>query len=83
MGTIIARDWTPFGMRNWSVSALNAEDSLDGKAPPYMVTATIEWDSIDDFKAALAKGSEASGKDVPNYTDVYPEIWVSRVTGTS
>ncbi|KIW25810.1 uncharacterized protein PV07_08953 [Cladophialophora immunda] len=83
MGEIINRDWKPFGMGKWTVASYGPEDSLDGKRPPYMVTATIEWDKIEDLKEALAKGSEVSGKDVANYTDVYPEIWISKITGTS
>ncbi|EXJ75031.1 uncharacterized protein A1O5_01727 [Cladophialophora psammophila CBS 110553] len=83
MREIIDRDWKPFGMGKWTVASFKAEDSLDNKPPPYMVTATIEWDKVEDLKEALAKGSEVSGKDVANYTDVYPEIWISKVTGTS
>jgi uncharacterized protein (TIGR02118 family) len=80
---IIDRDWKPFGMGRWAVAAFNSEDSLDGTAPPYMVTATIEWDKIEDFKEALAKGSQASSKDVANYTDVQPVIWIGKTTQTS
>ncbi|KAJ9605922.1 hypothetical protein H2200_009771 [Cladophialophora chaetospira] len=82
MGKIITRDWTPFGMKSWSVAIFKPEDSLDGKPPPYIVQATVHWDSVADLKKALAEGSAESGKDVANYTDVYPEIWISKVTGT-
>lgn len=80
---IINKAWTPFGMKSWSVAIFKAEDSLDGSTPPYIVQATVLWDSVNDLKEALSKGSEESAKDVGNYTDVQPEIWVSKVTGTS
>ncbi len=69
-------------MKSWSVAIFKAEDSLDGNPPPYIVQATVLWDSVNDLKEALAKGSEESGKDVGNYTDSVPEIWISKVTGT-
>ncbi|KAH0829769.1 hypothetical protein AYO21_06748 [Fonsecaea monophora] len=83
MGELIERDWRPFGMRKWTVESFPSELSLTGQTPPYIAAATIEWDNIDDFKNALTKGSEASAKDVANYTNVTPEIIIGKVTGSS
>ena len=80
--TLINKAWKPFGMKSWSVAVFKPEDSLDGNPPPYIVQATVLWDSVEDLKEALAKGSKETGVDVANYTDVYPEIWISKVTGT-
>lgn len=65
------------------VESFKSEDSLDGSTPPYMVTATIEWDKVEDFKDALFKGGEASSKDVVNYTDVQPVLWIGKITHSS
>lgn len=78
---MIDRDWKAFGMKTWSVAVFKAEDSLDGKTPRYMVQTTILWDRVEDLKAALAEGSMEMMKDIANYCDVAPEIWVSKITG--
>lgn len=66
-------------MKNWEITVYQPEDSLDGSTPPYCVQATVYWDKIEDFKNALANGSEETRKDIPIYTDVEPVIWSSRV----
>lgn len=79
---MIDEAWKPFGMGRWTVAEFKSEDSLDGSTPPYIVTATVEWDRVEDLKEALAKGSQETMKDVANYTDVQPVVWVSKVTAT-
>lgn len=78
---MIDRDWKAFGMKTWSVATFKTEDSLDGKQPRYRVQTTILWDKVEDLKAALAEGSKETMKDIANYCDVSPEIWVSKIAG--
>lgn len=78
---LINRAWKPFGLKAWQVTSFSAADALDGSTPPYCAQATLDFDSVEDLKEALAKGSAESGKDIANYTDVAPVIWVSRVEG--
>jgi uncharacterized protein (TIGR02118 family) len=79
---LIDKHWKPFGMKDWVVTVLKPEDSLDGSTPPYCVQATISWDKVEDFKEAMARGSEETMADIPKYTNVQPHIWISRTEAT-
>lgn len=79
----IDKYWTPYGMKSWEVTIYKPEDSLDGSTLPYIAQATIYWDNMDHFKAALANGSEETKKDIPIYTDVEPIVLVSRLHARS
>lgn len=58
------------------------KDTFDGKAPRYVVQATLFFDSVEGLREAFAKGSEETLADISNYTDVQPEMWIGKVVGT-
>jgi hypothetical protein len=49
---------------------------ISGQTPPYFFQTTCYFDTIDDFKAALEKGSEETKPDVEKFSNVFPVIWV-------
>lgn len=75
--------WGPHGMKSWRIAQFPAENPLTGAASPYVVQTTIEWDSVEDMKGALtAPDSQKTREDIPKFTDVVPEIWVSTVAAS-
>jgi hypothetical protein len=54
-----------------------------GADDPYCVQATIEWDSVDDFKKAA--GSDATSAvmdDVKNFSNTTPKLFTGEVVGS-
>ena len=52
-----------------------------GEAPPFACIGHLYFNSIADFhKAMEAHGKEVMG-DVPNYTDIPPQIQISEIVG--
>ncbi|KAF9894012.1 hypothetical protein FE257_008983 [Aspergillus nanangensis] len=77
---MIDQYWGPHGMKRWRISEFAAKNPLTGSEMPYIVQTTIEWDSVDDLKRALsAPDADKTKEDIPKFTDVVPEIWVSKV----
>jgi len=80
--TMIDKYWGPHGMKSWSIAQFGP--GLDGAQPPYIVQTTIYWDSLDQLKSALEDPkSKETGEDVAKFSNVYPAIWLSNVTGTN
>lgn len=66
-------------MLNWTITRFDAAESLDPKSPPpYCVLATVTFASLAHAKEALMTASEETGKDIANYTNVVPAVWVAR-----
>ena len=52
-----------------------------GGSPPYVAAGHLFFNTMEDFQSAMgARGAEFTG-DVPNYTNVQPEIVISEVVG--
>ena len=51
-----------------------------GESPTYHIMALINFESMDDFNQALAKGGPLFA-DIPNFTDIEPVVQVSEVLG--
>lgn len=60
----------------------DSKDTFDRNAPPYVVQASLVFDSVEGLREAFAKGSEETLADVPKYTDVHPSMWIGKVAGT-
>jgi uncharacterized protein (TIGR02118 family) len=50
-----------------------------GKPAPYIMIANLTFNSIDDVQSVFKKHSESIMADIPNFTDVQPEIQISEV----
>lgn len=44
----------------------------------YCVLAEVKFASLEKAKEALTTASEETGKDIQNYTNVIPAVWVAR-----
>jgi uncharacterized protein (TIGR02118 family) len=80
---LIERAWGPYGLRSWSINTFADPCPISGGKPPYLVQTTCYFDSIDDFKNALEKGSKESGPDVDNFSNVFPVIWVGETASNN
>lgn len=77
--SLIARVWTPYHMLSWRIISYNSSEALDpSNPPPYCVLAEVTFASLEKAEEALTQASEESGKDIQNYTNVVPAIWVGR-----
>lgn len=64
---LVQKLWGPLGLKSWTVSV-----PAEG---PHVMTAALRWESHEAFETA-AKGDTASQifGDVPNFTDIKPEL---------
>ena len=78
--SLVTRHWTPHRMLSWNITQFNAAEALEPQQnpPPYCVQPEVKFASIEDLREALTTASEETGKDVKNYTNVAPAIWVGR-----
>jgi uncharacterized protein (TIGR02118 family) len=69
------------GLKGWRVERITGTPA--GDKAPFSVKATLEFDSADAFKAALAaEGGPVIG-DVPNFTALKPQFLIGEVLGHS
>jgi uncharacterized protein (TIGR02118 family) len=67
-----------YGMKGWSV-----DQGIAGFAPgspaEYLICCNLEFETLEGLQAGMA--AEASGivADIPNYTDVQPQIQINKV----
>lgn len=73
---LVSKLWTKHGMTGWHVCKLDSDS-------PYIVHALMHWDSMDNFKAAIANDSEEVMADVKNYTSKLPITLMGDVIGSS
>ena len=50
-----------------------------GKPAPYTMIANLSFNTLDEVQAALKMHSESIMADIPNFTDLQPEIQISEV----
>ena len=50
-----------------------------GSIPPYVAMAHLCFDSIEAFQAAFGPNNAAFRADLPNYTDIEPNIQISEM----
>jgi len=51
----------------------------DGGAPPYLAVAHLFFDSVEAFQGAFGPNAEEIMGDIPNYTNLQPQVQVSEV----
>jgi uncharacterized protein (TIGR02118 family) len=94
---LVQENWGPYGLKSWKVrhahmstawslpdlSADNAKVLKFDEDSPYLVQATLEWGSLDDFKKAA--GSDSTKKvmdDVKNFANTSPKLMSGEIVGS-
>jgi len=94
---LVQENWSPYGLKSWKVyhkplfrrrilpvpSADNAKVLKFDEDSPYLVQATLEWGSMDDFKKAA--GSDSTKKvmdDVKNFANTSPKLMSGEIVGS-
>ena len=78
---LVAEKFTPHGMKGWRV--LKAVGTPTGAKPLYSVIATLEFDTPDQFKAAVAAEGGPVFGDVPNFSNKDPIVVIGDVVGAA
>ena len=50
-----------------------------GSPPPYVAIMYMTFNSIEEFQKALAAHNDELSADIPNYTDIQPQVQISEV----
>ena len=70
----------PFGLLRYEVDR-GVSSGARGSAAPFVGGAHLYWERVEDFHRALDKhGVELLG-DVPNYSEISPQVQISEVLG--
>ena len=70
-----------FGMGDFEVE--RGIEAADGEAAPYICVMHAELATIDGFRRGFEKHGEELSADVPNYTNITPEIQISEIVKSS
>ena len=74
---LVKKRLADFGMGDFEVE--RGIEAADGEAAPYICILHIEFPTIDDFKRGFEKHSAELLADIPNYTNIAPEIQISEI----
>ncbi|QIW97991.1 hypothetical protein AMS68_003509 [Peltaster fructicola] len=75
---LVQKHWGPIGLKSWKITKIGDADA------PFIVQATLEWASMDEFKSA-SSGDTAKTVfgDIPNFCDKQPTVLTGSVVGQS
>ncbi len=65
------------GMQSWSVS--KGVGGFAGGAAARLIEASLDFETMEGLQAGMASESAAIMADIPNYTDIAPEIQIDEV----
>ena len=68
-----------FGIKGWRV--LKAVGTVTGDKPRYSIIANLEFDTAEQFKAAVAAEGGPVFGDVPNFSDKEPVVVIGDLVG--
>ncbi len=54
-------------------------EAMDGGSAPYLCVAHVEFSDMDELKRGMERHAEELLADVPNYTNIEPEVQISEV----
>ena len=74
---LVKKRLVEFGMGDFEVE--RGIEAANGEAAQYVCIVHIEFPTIDDFKRGFEKHGEELGADVPNYTNIAPEMQISEI----
>lgn len=75
-GPLVKEKWDSMGLTSLKVIKGLATPDPD-TPPPYQIIALLEFNSVEDFQAAVAASGEEVIGDIANFTDVEPVIQIS------
>ena len=78
---LVKKRLADFGMGNFEVE--RGIEAADGEAAPCICIVHIEFPTIDDFKRGFEKHGGELSADVPNYTNIVPEMQISEIVKSS
>jgi uncharacterized protein (TIGR02118 family) len=70
--------WGPMGMREAHVLK-GVAGGEPGQPAPYRVIAQLHFDTIEAFQKAVGAHGEELFGDVPNFTDITPQVQISEI----
>ncbi len=77
---LVHKQYGEFGLVRTEVDE-GVSGGAPGEAPPFACIGQLYFNSVADFhKAGEAHGKEVVG-DMPNYTDIQPQIQISEIVG--
>lgn len=78
---LVEHKFKPFGIKGWRV--LKAVGTpFDGK-PLYSIIANLEFDTADQFRAAVAAEGGVVFEDVPNFSNKDPVVVIGDLVGSA
>ena len=78
---LVDEKFKPFGMEGWRV--LKAVGTPFGGKPLYSIIANLEFDTADQFKAAVAAEGGPVFGDVPNFSNKDPVVVIGDLVGSA
>ncbi len=78
---LVAEKFHPFGLKGWRV--LKAVGTPTGDTPRFSIIANLEFDTPDQFRAAVAAEGGPVFGDVPNFSNQEPIVVIGDVVGAS
>ncbi len=68
----------PHGLRSWSVTK-GIGGGAPGSPAPFLMTATMDFDSIDQVQAGMGAEGPTLMADLPNFTNIQPQIQIDEI----
>lgn len=78
---LVSEKFTRFGLQGWRV--VQGVGTPTGEKPLYSIIATLEFETAQQFKDAVAAEGGPVFGDVPNFSNQSPVVVISNVVGTS
>ena len=78
---LVDAKFKPFGIKGWRV--LKAVGTPFGGKPAYSIIANLEFDTADQFRAAVAAESGPVFGDVPNFSNKSPVVVIGDLVGAA
>ncbi len=78
---LVDEKFRSFGMKGWRV--LKAVGTPHGGKPLYSIIANLEFDTADQFRAAVAAEGGVVFGDVPNFSNKDPVVVIGDLVGSA
>ena len=66
----------PYGLQRVDSECV-VGDGISDSPSPYIAIGRVEFDTMEHFQEAFSKHAEQFVADVPNYTDIEPQVLIS------
>ena len=76
---LVGEKFKPFGIKGWRV--LKAVSGPTGEKPLYSIIANLEFDTVEQFRAAVAAEGGPVFADVPNFSNKAPVVVMADLVG--